>query len=255
MNNLKLFLKNYNYKFRYKLLWMTPILITLVLFDWISKWIVAANMQQGQEIEFIPGLLKFSYTINPGAALGMNAGNPTLAILLATGVTLLLIGAWFFLQDKKWLNAVNVMLAGSLGNLIARAWAPIKIPGGEKGGVVDFLQWDFNLWGSNTYIFNIADLFVNIAVGLLILFLIWFIVVEIYRWIISKEEVFFASYENHLTSLEVLENNYLNDVKKQKINQQWNIYKVYLHDRKQLKQNWKAFKKEYRQNNNIKQEK
>lgn len=162
--SLKQWFKNHNYAWKFKLVVCTPLLSFLILFDWISKWVVVGVMDQGESAAFIPGFLGFHYTINPGAAYGMNSGNPALAISLATVVTLFLIIGFILVNDRKWLIALSFLLAGSFANLLARAWAPIEAGTGTAGGVVDFLQWQFKFLNSDSYIFNLADVWVILGI-------------------------------------------------------------------------------------------
>ncbi|WP_051350869.1 signal peptidase II [[Acholeplasma] multilocale] len=170
--NITTWLKNHNYNWRYKLIVCTPIFVVLVALDWISKGLTVSYMEQGQKLDFIPGIVKLQYILNPGSAGGANADNLGLTITLATLATLVITIAFIFINDKKWLIALTFLMAGSIANLIARAWAPAIIgtsQEGLKGAVVDMFVWDFALWGSNGYIFNLADMWVNIGIGLLIL--------------------------------------------------------------------------------------
>jgi len=159
------FLKNYNYAWKYKLTVCLPIISVLVALDWISKIVVQVTMDQGQKVGFIKGFLDFQFIINPGSAYGVNANNLALAVSLATVVTSLLIVAFIFVNTKQWLIGLSIIVAGSFANLLARSWAP-AVDGsqpnliGVKGGVIDFLHWDFSFFGSNDYVFNLADLWV-----------------------------------------------------------------------------------------------
>jgi len=159
------FFKNYNYAWKYKLTVCLPIIVVLVGLDWITKIVVQVTMEQGQKISFIDGFLDFNFIINPGSAYGVNANNLALAVSLATIVTTLLIVAFMFVNAKHWLVGLSIVIAGSFANLLARSWAP-AVDGsqpdliGIKGGVIDFLHWDFSFFGSNDYVFNLADLWV-----------------------------------------------------------------------------------------------
>ncbi|QGS52137.1 signal peptidase II [Spiroplasma tabanidicola] len=255
IENIKLFFKNHNYAWRYKLIWCLPFLILLASFDWITKIIVSSKMEYlAQPTAFIPGLLKFQYIINPGAALSMNAGKPSVAIALAALVTIALIIVWIFCYPKFWTQSVNLMLAGSLANLLGRAWAP-TIPqnagkdGGIKGGVVDFLQWDFDFFGLTDYTFNIADVYVNVAVGLLVIALIIFIVQEIILGFYKKQGDLYDLYQNFKEDLKLLESKYLQSVKKQPIKVQFKMFQDYLANGKKIRSDWKQTKMDFKNKN------
>ncbi|AOG60655.1 lipoprotein signal peptidase [Spiroplasma helicoides] len=248
MDNIKIFFKKHNYAFRYKLLWCLPILIFLIALDWISKAIVVSKMEYSSDpVSGVPGLLRFRYLLNPGAALSMNAGKPFVAILLATLVTVFLMALWLFLNQKLWLQPINFMLSGSIANVVGRIWAPVIPDGfpsaGTKGGVVDFLEWDFNFLGSQSYTFNLADVYVNISIAVLIIAFIIFSWGEIKAYIYKKQDVFYEEFLEFRDSLAILENSYLESVRKKSIKNQFSLYKNYLQNKKTLKRNWIEQKK------------
>ena len=144
-------------------------------------------MKLGETKTFISGFLNFQYVINLGMAYGRLQDKAYLVIIFATIFSLFLTTIFIFLNNKKWLIVLIIILAGSWGNLLARLWAP----GNENNvyfGVVDFLTWDFSLLNSRDYVFNLADLYVNIAIGLTILFTIIELVLYIKSKIKTKKE-------------------------------------------------------------------
>ncbi|ATZ18073.1 signal peptidase II [Mesoplasma melaleucae] len=165
--NIIFLLKHYDYKWKFKLIIAAPIMTVLILLDWIVKWIVVATMQQGESKNFIKGFLNLRYVINLGSAYGNNDSGDKLAqtIVLATLFVVALMIVFVFLNDKKWIITCSVLLAGGFANLLARSWAPANIDG-IHGGVVDMFMWDFNFLGSGNYIFNLADMLVNIGIGI-----------------------------------------------------------------------------------------
>lgn len=179
--NLRQWLKNRDFAWKFKLVVCLPIFLGLVSFDWITKGLVVGLMEQQESVNFIPHFLRFNYVINPGAAYGFNSGNPALAISLAALITIFLTIAFIFANDRKWLIALVFLLSGSWANLLARAWAPAIANGdnaGQKWGVVDFLQWDFSFLNSSNYIFNLADAWVTLGVVILVVIMI----LEGFQW-------------------------------------------------------------------------
>ncbi|AGR41442.1 signal peptidase II [Spiroplasma taiwanense] len=240
--NLKGTLKNYNYILKYKLVWCLPIILFLLFLDWLSKGIVTSTMNLGDDKEFISGLINFEYTINPGAAYGINADLPTLAISIAIFVSLFIIVAFIFVKDKWWILGINFMLAGSLGNLIARIWAP-PTENGIYGGVVDFLKFDFSFLGSDSYIFNLADAWVTISVILIIIALIIYLYCEIYELKLKKNEKLFEIYNDvqsqKLLTFEIYWSTFYKKDSENKIS-----YKEYIQKMKSFNMKWKNEKKE-----------
>ncbi|WP_051636039.1 signal peptidase II [Mesoplasma photuris] len=173
--NIKEKFISHEYGWKWKLRVALPLLIFLIAIDWIIKAVVVGQMEYGQSISnWIPGVIGLDYIINPGAAKGVGADNMSLTISLASFSTLIALIGWIFIADKKWNLALTFILAGSFANLLARSWAPM-IPldavenAGVKGGVVDMFKWEFDIFGSNSYVFNLADLWVNIGIAVLIL--------------------------------------------------------------------------------------
>ncbi|ATZ20916.1 signal peptidase II [Mesoplasma coleopterae] len=170
ISNLILGLKSYNFKWKFKLIVATPIMSFLILSDWIIKWIVVATMKENDSKTLINGFLNLQYKINLGSAYGRGDYAEGLAktITLATLFVAVLIIVFIFLNDKKWIITCSILLAGGFANLLARAWAPATIRDGQEiyGGVVDMFVWGFNFLGSSGYIFNLADMWVNIGVGI-----------------------------------------------------------------------------------------
>ncbi|WP_338969386.1 signal peptidase II [Spiroplasma endosymbiont of Labia minor] len=181
------FLRNYNFDWKFKLICCLPLFIFLVAFDWITKSVIQTSMSYGETKDFIPGFLNLKYILNPGSAYGMNSDNPALAISLASVITFLLIFVLIFVNSKTWIIGITFLFAGSFANLLARAWAP-STPDGIHGGVVDFLVWDIKWFGSvPNYIFNIADVWVNIAIAYLIIRLIVTLILLLINFIKIKK--------------------------------------------------------------------
>ncbi|AUM62834.1 signal peptidase II [Spiroplasma monobiae] len=240
--NIKSNLKTYNYIWKYKLVWCLPLILILVLFDWITKAIVVSTMtlDESPGVSFIPGFIGFEYTINPGAAYGMNADNLGLAVTIAAIVTLFLIAIFIFMKNKYWLIPINLMVSGSVANLIARAWAP-ETKDGIKGGVVDFIKFEFNFLGSNSYIFNLADAWVSIAVAIiLIIFIVYIVLIIIETTMKNKNEEKFEFYSDIVNRKTLLFESYYHSVslkKEDKI-----TYFEYLKKNKELSKEWKEYK-------------
>lgn len=134
----------------------------VLLVDQVSKELVIQYLGPGgtsSEIVLIPGILRFFYVENTGAAFGLFQGrNPFLA-LMAVAVVILLI-VWFRGLVASWPGAIalGLQLGGALGNLVDRF---------RHGFVVDFI--DFSFWPT----FNVADSAITVGVLLLIGLLVW----------------------------------------------------------------------------------
>jgi signal peptidase II len=125
----------------------------IFLADRLSKYLVMANMAEGQSIPLIPPFLYVTYVQNRGAAFGFLQGQVALLSAIAVVCLLFIITQWNKIMAKsvfvRW--GVLIALAGALGNLLDRL---------RWGAVIDFL--DIRL-----FIFNVADVAIVLGVALL----------------------------------------------------------------------------------------
>jgi|SRR5690554_5646266 len=134
------------------------IIFVFLSLDQLLKGIVSQNMLPGDSIPIINNIFHFTYVRNTGAGFGILAGKRYLLIIITS---LILIGIFIFRYRNKDSRLLDIALAfitaGALGNLIDRI---------RLSYVIDYL--DFQVWP----VFNLADILVNIGVGLFIIF-IW----------------------------------------------------------------------------------
>ncbi|MBL9000058.1 MAG: signal peptidase II [Phycisphaerae bacterium] len=123
----------------------------------------------------IPGVLEFTLVLNPGAVFGMGAGKRWFFVVFtgaALAFGLALFGRWTRPRDRWSHAAIGLLLAGGLGNLYDRlAFACVRdfihpLPGVR----LPFgLRWP---WGGDEvwpYVSNIADLWLIIGIGVLMI--------------------------------------------------------------------------------------
>jgi len=129
--------------------------ICLVLFDQITKWIAAQQLQVGHSVPLPGHVVYLTLVHNPGAAFGILAHATGLLILLTLAVLAIVwanrrkIGK----QPLCFKLGLTLGLSGAIGNLIDRL---------RFGYVIDFL--DVRIWP----VFNVAD--VGIVAGVALLF-------------------------------------------------------------------------------------
>lgn len=138
------------------------IAVAVVIFDRIIKKLVVSNMQPWESIPVIEDVFHFTYVQNTGAAFSMWQGQ--WIVLVALPLAVIAVGfALMFLKrntwDKMMLTAVAFICGGGLGNLIDRM---------SLGYVVDL--FDFRIFP----VFNIADIFICVGCGLMILDVLFF---------------------------------------------------------------------------------
>lgn len=136
------------------------IAIICILLDFFSKLLVTNNLDVGESITVIPSFFSISYIKNTGAAWGMFSNG---TILLAVISIIFLVVAIKFIYDLKDVSKLSMfsygmLLGGIVGNLIDRLF---------RNFVIDFLS--FNIFGYSFPVFNIADCFIVISIGLIVI--------------------------------------------------------------------------------------
>lgn len=143
------------------------IIILGVLLDQVSKYFVVENLKNQGSLELIKDWLYFTYVENSGAAWGLLSGKRIFFIVF----TLMVFGGLIYiLTSKKYqLNKIYklslaLILSGGLGNFIDRL---------RMGYVVDFIFSP--LKGIYNFpVFNVADIFITVGSGLLIIYMLFF---------------------------------------------------------------------------------
>lgn len=122
----------------------------------------------GNSVDVIPGVFRFTYVENRGAAFGMFSEHRWVFMVLSTvAIVALLIYLWKFRPDSTLAcMAISMIIAGGIGNMIDRI---------VLGYVIDFLDFCAfpELW---MWVFNVADVCVCVGGGLLVLWLIMSII-------------------------------------------------------------------------------
>ncbi|MGI6160484.1 MAG: signal peptidase II [Christensenellales bacterium] len=124
----------------------------LVVIDQIIKGIVSANLKPVGSVEFIPGIINFTYVENRGAAFGILQNQRWFFIIITV---IACIGVIYMLfkygkTSRMLYFGLTLILGGAIGNFIDRLFS---------GFVVDFIELAF----VNFAIFNFADCCVTIG--------------------------------------------------------------------------------------------
>ncbi len=135
--------------------------------DQLTKAWVAHSLTYADRISILDGFFYLTHVRNPGAAFSLFASSPEpFRRVFFVGVTLVAIVLIFsFFRrlapgDRLPALALGLILGGAVGNLIDRVF--------RDGEVVDFLH--FRLWAGYSWPdFNLADSFIVVGVGLLVL--------------------------------------------------------------------------------------
>ncbi len=140
---------------------MILLIIAFIYLDQLSKYLAVIYLKGGESFPIIKNVLHLTYVENEGAAFGMLKDHRWIFMIISS---VAIIGLFVYLVKNYKASrlqsvALTMIIAGGIGNMIDRV---------ALGYVVDFI--DFTL--INFAIFNVADSFVCVGVGLLIIYLL-----------------------------------------------------------------------------------
>ena len=136
-------------------------ILLLIILDQAVKGYVVKEIPLGGMRRFIPKVVSLTYLKNSGAAFSMLENQQW----FFTIITLIAMGAAFVylyrhINGSIWLLlGLTLIISGGIGNFIDRL---------RQGFVVDMFHLDF----MNFAIFNVADIYLTIGVGLLLIYLL-----------------------------------------------------------------------------------
>jgi signal peptidase II len=148
-------------KFNKKLLYLLIVSPITILIDQLTKVLAESLLSFGIRQTIIDGFFYLTLVYNRGAAWSILSGNRWFLVLVSTVATIGFITYYLKrLNNSKptLLLALSLIIGGTFGNLIDRAL---------YGQVIDFL--DFIIIGYNFPVFNFADTFLVVGMGLLII--------------------------------------------------------------------------------------
>ncbi len=144
---------------------MLYVMIGIILLgaDIVTKLLAIEHLKPIDTCPLWEGVFHLTYVENRGAAFGMLQGGRVFFIVVSIVIiTAILYFARKYKNQSKCLDfGLTLITAGAAGNLIDRVF---------RGFVVDF--FDFCL--IDYPVFNMADVFVCIGAGLLMIFIIFF---------------------------------------------------------------------------------
>ena len=136
-------------------------ILLLIALDQAVKWYVVKAIPLGGMRTFIPKVVSLTYLKNSGAAFSMLEDQQWFFAI----ITLIAMGAAFVylyrhIKGSLWLLlGLTLIISGGIGNFIDRV---------HQGFVVDMFHLDF----MNFAIFNVADIYLTVGVGLLLIYLL-----------------------------------------------------------------------------------
>ena len=133
-------------------------ILLLIVLDQAVKWYVVKEIPLAGMRSFIPKVDSLTYLKNSGAAFSMLENQQWFFAI----ITLIAMGAAFVylyrhIKGSIWLLlGLTLIISGGIGNFIDRV---------RQGFVVDMFHLDF----MNFAIFNVADIYLTVGVGLLLI--------------------------------------------------------------------------------------
>ncbi len=163
---------------------LLAIILGVVALDQLTKWLTIIFLPQvGDSFPLWEDVFHFTYVQNTGMAFGLLKDHRWVFMVFSTvAIIALLVYLFRFRPKSLWMQvSLAMIVGGGIGNMIDRI---------RLGYVIDFL--DFTL--IDFAVFNVADSFVCIGAGILIVYLIWDMIEEIRRDRESKKrlEKYFA---------------------------------------------------------------
>ena len=142
----------------------TLIMVGIVALDQITKILVVENIPLHTSVEVIPNIFRFTYIKNDGAAFGM-LDNARWVFMIFSSIAIIgVLGYLFIKKPKSKLLCISLafVVGGGVGNMIDRF---------RLGYVIDFLDFCAfpKLW---MWTFNVADSFVVVGAGMLMLWMV-----------------------------------------------------------------------------------
>ena len=138
------------------LIWLM-IMAGVIFLDQLSKWLTVINLDFGESFPLIENVFHFTYVRNTGAAFSIfNEPDQRWIFMSISTVALIALSIYLWFNRKNGTLlcvALSFIIGGGIGNMIDRCLLKY---------VIDML--DFRL--INFAVFNVADSFVCIGVGL-----------------------------------------------------------------------------------------
>ncbi len=133
---------------RQRLPLLLAVAVTLFTLDLVTKVVVVAQIQPGEQISLIGDFVELVLVRNPGAAFSMATGMTWLLTLIAAAVVIGVLRIGRTLRSPLWAIGLGGVLGGAFGNLMDRLF---RAPGPMQGHVVDFFSV------GSFPVFNVAD--------------------------------------------------------------------------------------------------
>lgn len=141
--------------------WVFVLMGGAIVLDQLSKWLAVVFLKSVDTVPLWEGVLHLTYHENPGAAFGILTEHRWVFMVISTvAIIALCIYLGRFRPKNFWVKlSLGMIVGGGIGNMIDRTFL---------GYVIDFI--DFRL--INFAIFNVADSFITVGAGVMMVYLI-----------------------------------------------------------------------------------
>jgi signal peptidase II len=141
--------------------WRVFALVALLFYavDLASKIVALDRLSDGGDVRVFGDFLQLHLTRNAGAAF--STGTEYTVALSCIAIVAVFVVLWLSrrVRNVVWAIALGFLFAGVAGNLTDRMF---REPGPFRGHVIDFLMLP------NWPVFNVADMCINVAAGLIL---------------------------------------------------------------------------------------
>ncbi len=134
--------------------------LTLYAVDIVTKVLAVRHLAGRPDGPLVGDLLVLHLTRNPGAAFSTGTEYTVVLSCLAAVAVCVVLYLSLRVRSVLWAVGLGLLLAGVSGNLTDRV---LREPGPMRGHVIDFLMLP------NWPVFNIADICINVAAGVILL--------------------------------------------------------------------------------------
>ena len=134
--------------------------LTLYAVDMTTKVLAVRHLDGRPDVPLVGDLLVLHLTRNPGAAFSTGTEYTVVLSCLAAVAVCVVLYLSLRVRSVLWAVGLGLLLAGVSGNLTDRV---LREPGPMRGHVIDFLMLP------NWPVFNIADICINVAAGVILL--------------------------------------------------------------------------------------
>ena len=147
---------------------LIAVLAAVIGLDQLTKWLTVVNLEEYESFPIWQDVFHFTYVKNTGMAFGMLKDHRWVFMVFSTiAIVALIIYLFRFRPESRWMQiSMAMIIGGGIGNMIDRVLL---------GYVIDFI--DVTL--INFAVFNIADSFVCVGAGIMIVCLVIDLIKEI----------------------------------------------------------------------------